>query len=150
MNFFRNTSFLIILSGLTCGNIQDNNWVSYQKSILSPQVNPDTLVLFFTINQGFHIQSHKPEDDLLIPTELYLQETNNLSFGSPAFPEPEYFYVGNFKTLVFSNELIVKVPLIYSGKLNQNSIFGKLKYQPCNNQKCFFPRELSFKIDIIN
>ncbi|MCX2742795.1 protein-disulfide reductase DsbD family protein [Mangrovivirga sp. M17] len=148
MSFFRKTSLLVILLVITCSNFQDNDWVHFQKFILTPTENPDTLVLYFTIDQGFHIQSDQPEDDLMIPTELYLQETNTLSFGRPIFPEPEYFYVGNFKTQVFSNELIVKVPLIHSGKLNQNSIFGTIKYQPCNSQKCFFPRELSFKINL--
>ena len=64
------------------------------------------------VKESWHINSHKPYDDYLIPTEVILPENPNFSLQKVAYPEPHDF------KLAFSEE-----PLsVWEGKV----FFGAL------------------------
>ena len=47
---------------------------------------PFRLALVATIAPGWHVNSNKPSEDYLIPTEAALAPVEGLSFGAPAYP----------------------------------------------------------------
>ncbi len=95
------------------------------------------------VEEGWHINSHKPYDDYLIPTEVVLPENPNFSLQKVAYPEPHDF------KLAFSEEpLSVWEGKIFFGaliKVTENLESGEyrliveLNYQACNDMSCLAP-----------
>ena len=44
------------------------------------------VVLHFTVNSGFHINSNQPKSDLLVPTTLTLEPPNDMMIGKVSYP----------------------------------------------------------------
>lgn len=104
------------------------------------------------IKQGFHINSHKPLNEFLVPTVLRLNETRGIAFGPVYYPKP--------KQVLFSfspNHLSVydgKISIFAEGKVSRDISPGDIKvsgvftYQACNDQMCFMPESICFEIPL--
>lgn len=114
------------------------------------------LLLKVKLNPEWHINSNKPNEDYLIPSDVRLSSSDGFLLSEKIFPQgknlsfdfsdvPVSVYEGEFNVL-----LKVKVP----DDLNPgNYTFDVLfKYQACNNQSCIAPKEekLSVSIEVIN
>jgi thiol:disulfide interchange protein DsbD len=98
------------------------------------------------VDEGWHINSHKPYDDYLIPTEVVLPENPNFTLQKVAYPEPRDF------KLAFSEEpLSVWEGKVFFGaliKVNNNlepgeyQLIVELNYQACNDMSCLAPTEV--------
>lgn len=114
------------------------------------------LLLKVKLNPEWHINSNKPNEDYLIPSDVRLSSSDGFLLSEKIFPQgknlsfdfsdvPVSVYEGEFNVL-----LKVKVP----DDLNPgNYTFDVLfKYQACNNQSCIAPKEekLPVSIEVIN
>ena len=146
--------FFILLNNIIA---QSENVVSIsatQKSISITQGEKVLIDLSLTINTGWHINSNKPNDDFLIPSEI-TTKSRGLVLSEIQYPKAE-----NIK-LSFSEELVS----VYEGttdakltfKANQNVPLGKqnvvatLDYQACNDVSCLAPNSTttSFEINVV-
>jgi len=113
---------------------------------LSP-AKVQTVELRFRVEPGFHINSHTPKDELLIPTELKLDSANSVAVLGEQYPAgtPFRLTVGNGETLdVYQGEFRVTVKL--SAAQGASLLTGSLRYQACDNAACFPPKTLPVKV----
>jgi len=108
-------------------------------------------LLSFQVKEGFHIQANEVKNENLIPTVLHLNAPDRVLIGEPIYPPPTKFEMEGAEEslLVFGDRLDIKIP-IQIPKSNEETytLEGKLHYQACDERKCFFPRDLPFKVKI--
>ncbi|NMM48577.1 protein-disulfide reductase DsbD domain-containing protein [Marinigracilibium pacificum] len=150
MSYYKRISIILIILTHSLSFSQDTDWVTFNGYKTNSDHKPDTIYLEFQIEQGYHIQSNDPGDDMVIPTKIKLDSIDGLIFGEPVFPGSKTFYISEIKTKVFEDVFEVKIPLIYKNRPKSYFIKGTLFYQPCDNKKCYFPRELSFSVYLNN
>jgi hypothetical protein len=109
---------------------------------------PQDIELRFRVEPGFHINSHKPKDELLIPTELKL-DPGSLHIANEQYPPGSHFrlQVGNGEDLdVYQGEF--RVALRIEAPKGDTTLSGSLRYQACDNAACFPARTLPVKITV--
>jgi hypothetical protein len=104
--------------------------------------------LRFRVEPGFHINSHKPKDELLIPTELKL-DPGAFAIANEQYPPGSHFrlQVGSGEDLdVYQGEF--RVALRIAVPKGDSTLSGSLRYQACDNAACFPARTLPVKIAV--
>ncbi|HUU53083.1 MAG TPA: protein-disulfide reductase DsbD domain-containing protein [Candidatus Bathyarchaeia archaeon] len=134
---------------------KDTNLVHVEAYASHKRVNSGKsfhITIVANIKQGFHINSHKPLDEFLLPTLLRLNETRGIAFGSVCYPKP--------KQVLFSfspNHLSVydgKISIFAEGKVSKDISPGDIKvsgvftYQACDDQMCFMPESVCFEVPL--
>ena len=110
------------------------------------------LALKVNIEEKWHINSNKPYEDFLIPTEILLDDTTNFTIVKSAYPKAKDYKFG------FSeNPLAVLEGEIFIGtliKVNDNiqagvyNLIVNLDYQACNEMSCLAPTSAADTIQI--
>ena len=110
------------------------------------------LALEVNVEEGWHINSHKPYDEYLIPTSLTIIENSNFKLKKVAYPEPH-----DFKLSFSESPLSVWEGTVYKGALievDSNLTPGiyplvvELEYQACNDISCQAPTAVTDTINI--
>ena len=110
------------------------------------------LALEVNVEEGWHINSHKPYDEYLIPTSLTIIENPNFKLKKVAYPEPH-----DFKLSFSESPLSVWEGTVYKGALievDSNLTPGiyplvvELEYQACNDISCQAPTAVTDTINI--
>jgi hypothetical protein len=110
-----------------------------------------TVKLTATLNDGFHLNSHTPDESYLIP--LALKWTD----GALASPEVQYpapqivkvpFQEKPLSVLTGKFELTTKFKVPASAPTGPSTVMGKLRYQACNDKSCFAPKTVDVKIPV--
>ena len=104
---------------------------------------PQTVMLRFRVEDGFHINSHTPKDELLIPTAIRFNTGGVVKVVSQQYPKGSTFRLplGSGETLdVYQGEFRVSVGVV--APKGSSTLVGELKYQACDNAVCFPPRTL--------
>lgn len=101
------------------------------------------LALKVIIEEKWHINSNKPYEDFLIPTEMLINDTANFSIVKSAYPKAK-----DYKFDFSENPLAVLEGEVFIGaliKVNDGvkpgvyNLIIKLDYQACNNMSCLAP-----------
>lgn len=101
------------------------------------------IAIEINVLEGWHINSHKPYDDYLIPTEIVIMENPNFTLQKVAYPEPH-----DFKLAFSEDPLSVWEGKVYFGaliKVSENLEPGEyplvieFNYQACNDMSCMAP-----------
>ncbi|HEY4010000.1 MAG TPA: protein-disulfide reductase DsbD domain-containing protein [Acidobacteriaceae bacterium] len=104
--------------------------------------------LRFRVEPGFHINSHHPKDELLIPTELKLDPAS-LHVADEQYPLGSRFHLatGNGEDLdVYEGEF--RVLMKVEAPHGTSTLTGTLRYQACDNAACFPAKRLPVKIAV--
>jgi hypothetical protein len=104
---------------------------------------PQTVVLRFRVEDGFHINSHTPKSELLIPTVVRFNTGGVVKVVSQQYPKGSTFRLPLDKgeTLdVYQDEFRVSVGVVVPK--GSSTLVGELKYQACDNAVCFPPKTL--------
>lgn len=109
--------------------------------------------LRFRVDQGFHINSHTPKDELLIPTVLKLEPSPDIKVTDEQYQKGTAFRL----TLPSSGEAGETLD-VYQGEFRVSlrilapkgvsTLTGSLRYQACDNQACFPPKTLPVMISV--
>ena len=104
--------------------------------------------LRFRVQDGFHINSHTPKDELLIPTVLKLEDATGVKLVGVEYPKGSAFKLPwNGETLdVYQGEFRVRLQVVVPK--GQSSLKGGLQYQACDSGACFPPRTLAVNVPI--
>ncbi len=111
------------------------------------------LKLDLVVNRGFHVNSNKPHDELLMPTTLRLNPPDGVVFANILYPEGEELalpFMGNEKLSVYSGAFHITAEVRATAKsaLGTQRIHGEVKFQACDNRQCFPPKTAPFDFDI--
>ncbi len=111
-----------------------------------------TATLLFKVNEGFHINSNKPNSELLIPTALHFSAPTDIMLSKTTYPAGEQvsFPFSEEKLSVYSGEFKVTslVRPLASARPGTYRVHGELKYQACNNRQCFPPKSAPIAFDV--
>ena len=104
--------------------------------------------LRFRVEEGYHINSHTPMDDLLIPTTLKL-DSGAVKVVGTEYPKGEIIkLIGSGEGLeVYQGEFKVHVRVI--APRGFSTMMGTVRYQACDNEACFPPKTLAVKVAVI-
>jgi hypothetical protein len=105
------------------------------------------LQLRFQITPGFHVNSHTPKSDTLIPTALTLQSAAGVKADDLVYPPGlpfSFSFDPKEKVDVYAGAFIVKLPVVATA--GEHTMDGTLKYQACDNASCYPPRTIPVKI----
>lgn len=109
---------------------------------------PQDVELRFRVEPGFHINSHTPKDELLIPTRLNIYN-GSVHIENEQYPAGSHFHlaIGAGEDLdVYQNEF--RVMLRVEAPKGATTMTGSLRYQACDNASCFPAKSLPLQIAV--
>jgi len=102
------------------------------------------LALRVVLPDGYHVQSNKPRDPNLIPTELMVDAPAGSTVSEIVFPAPvdAKLQGSNDLLAVFERDFAIGVRLsIAAGAApGELTVPGRFRYQACNDVACFAPK----------
>ena len=105
------------------------------------------------IKKGFHVQANPAADEFLIPTTLTIQAGEFFIPDKPVYPPGQpYKLKGSTEDLLtYDGEVIIRLPVqvMDSAPAGNASVTGILKFQPCDDRKCLFPRSVPVNIPVL-
>lgn len=117
-------------------------------SVDVPAGKPQDIELRFRVQPGFHINSHTPKDQLLIPTVLKLDE-GKARVSEAQYPAGTSFHlpIGSGEDLdVYQGEFRVRLRVVAPS--GSSVLTGALRYQACDTAACFPPRTMLVKVAV--
>ena len=115
--------------------------------VVEPQVLPagrsTMLRLRFAVEDGFHINSHRPKGDLLVATELRVEPEPAVHVASVLYPAGQAysFPAGPGDVLdVYTGASAVELPVIAAA--GTHTLRATLRYQACDRAMCYPVRSL--------
>jgi thiol:disulfide interchange protein len=121
----------------------------------SDGVRPGTTVraaLKVGLPDGFHVQSNKPRDPSLIPTELTIDAPNGIQVEEVVFPKAHDFKQEGLPEplLVFEREFLIGVRLSLPANATPGEITvpARLRYQACDDKMCYAPSNAQTQLKI--
>lgn len=103
--------------------------------------------LHFRVVDGFHVNSHTPKSELLIPTQVALQPASGVKVAAVEYPAGtaySFSFDAAEKLDVYSGAFTVKVPVV--AEAGEHAIDGTLRYQACDHAACYPPRSLPIQV----
>ena len=108
---------------------------------------PSVLELHFKVVDGFHVNSHTPKSELLIPTAITLQEAGGVKAGAVEYPAGTTYsfnFAPNDKLDVYSGSFTMKLPVVATA--GEHTLDGSLHYQACDHAACYPPKTLRVQV----
>jgi hypothetical protein len=107
----------------------------------------------FRIGPEFHINSHHPKADYLIPTVLKLNVPEQLAVADLKYPAGEdmaFAFAPNEKLSVYSGDFtihaVVKAPA--NAAAGSYPVKGELRFQACDRSACYPPRSIPVQFQV--
>jgi hypothetical protein len=104
------------------------------------------------IADGYHVQANPAANEFLIPLELRLDRADGVVPGTPAYPPGRSHSIEGAAEplLTYEGELGLVVPIAVSRDAppGAGTLAGLLKYQACDDRRCFFPATLPVEIGV--
>ena len=120
-------------------------YAAEQQSV--PAGKRGVLELRFHLVQGYHVNSHTPKSDLLIPTALTLQPADGVKAGPLEYPAGQPFsfsFDPTDKLDVYAADFTIKLPVVATA--GAHTVDGALRYQACDHASCYPPRTLPVQV----
>jgi len=105
------------------------------------------LELNFRVVDGFHVNSHTPKSELLIPTQISFQPAAGVKAEAVEYPAGQSYsfsFDPSEKLDVYSGAFIVKLPVV--AEAGMHTVDGTLRYQACDHAACYPPKSLPVQV----
>jgi Disulphide bond corrector protein DsbC len=105
------------------------------------------LELHFHVVDGFHVNSHTPKSELLIPTRIELQPATGVKADAVEYPAGtsySFSFDPTEKLDVYSGDFTVKLPVV--AEAGTHTVDGTLRYQACDHAACYPPKSLPVQV----
>lgn len=105
------------------------------------------LEIRFRVNDGYHVNSHTPKSELLIPTNLTLDSVAGVKTAPAEYPAGtaySFSFEPNEKLDVYTGAFTVKVPVV--AEAGSHTVNGILHYQACDHAACYPPKSLPVQV----
>ncbi len=113
---------------------------------------PFRLAIVATIAPGWHVNSDKPLEDYLIPTEAAVAPVEGLSFTAPAYPahREQKLPFSDKPLALFDGETVIVVEGTAAADAvpGPRAIRATLDFQPCNDAQCLAPAQVEARLEI--
>lgn len=104
---------------------------------------PATVLLHFHVDAGFHINSHQPKSDMLIPTKIAVEDLPSGSVSTVDFPQGTLYsfsFEPKNKLDVYTGDFTLAAHL--TSKPGAQVMKAALHYQACDASACYPPKLL--------
>jgi thiol:disulfide interchange protein DsbD len=116
------------------------------------QGKPFRLAVVAEVKAGWHVNSHTPKEDFLIPTEVRLKPAPGLVFSAVTYPKHKEtkFSFSDQPLAVYEGRAVFLVPGTVDAKAapGPRTLTAVISYQPCNDNQCLPPTELMASLTI--
>jgi hypothetical protein len=105
------------------------------------------LELHFRVVDGFHVNSHTPKSELLIPTRIEFQPAVGVKAEAVEYPAGtsySFSFDPTEKLDVYSGDFTVKRPVVAAA--GAHTVDGTLRYQACDHAACYPPKSLPVQV----
>lgn len=105
------------------------------------------LELRFRVVDGFHVNSHRPKSELLIPTQITLQPAAGVKLAAVDYPAGTAYSLSADPTEtldVYTGEFTLKLPV--TAEAGEHTVQGTLRYQACDHAACYPPKNLPVQV----
>ncbi|MGA7992295.1 MAG: protein-disulfide reductase DsbD domain-containing protein, partial [Thermoanaerobaculia bacterium] len=113
---------------------------------------PFRLAILADIRPGWHVNSHTPKEDFLIPTEAKIKPAAGLVVSAALYPRHvERKFAFSDQTLaVYEGKTVFILPgtVDAAAAPGPRTLTAALSYQPCNDNQCLPPTELTATLAI--
>lgn len=101
------------------------------------------------ITTGYHVNSHTPSEDYLIPTAVRVEPSEGGKAGTPSYPagQMKKFSFSDKPLSVYEGSFVVDVPVSWTGT-TAPAISGAVDFQACTDTQCFPPASQAFRVEI--
>ncbi len=111
------------------------------------------VVLHFTVNSGFHINSNHPNSEYLVPTTLTLDPPTDMMIGNVSYPQghdykAEWMAEGPVNVYNGGFDISAQITPSKAAELGTSRVHGILKYQARDNRQCYPPKKLPVEFDV--
>lgn len=124
---------------------------SYVTYDAEPQVikagQRSVLELRFQIANGYHVNSHTPKSEFLIPTKIMLQPASGVKAETVEYPSGtaySFSFSPKDKLDVYAGDFTVKLPVVAA--VGPHEVDGTLHYQACDHAACYPPKSLPVQV----
>jgi hypothetical protein len=106
-----------------------------------PQIaagKPTVIEMRFRVTSGMHINSHKPNENYLIPTTLALDAAPGVQWGTVEYPVGEervFPFSPTEKLNVYTGDITLHMHL--NAQPGVHTLNATLRYQACDNRACY-------------
>ncbi|HEX9944425.1 MAG TPA: thioredoxin family protein [Thermoanaerobaculia bacterium] len=104
---------------------------------------PARIAALVSIEPGWHVNSHQPTFEYLIPTVLSLELPEGWKHGEPQYPQAEMqtFAFENQPLAVYDGDVVILTGLEIPAGTPAGSypVKASLRYQACNHEQCLPP-----------
>jgi hypothetical protein len=122
----------------------------FPEQVTVPAGKPNQVALHFRVAQGFHINSHTPSDNYLIPTDFSIPDDAGVKLVAASYPVGSIISLPadpGTKLSVYTGEFIIQASITTAP--GNHLVQAKLHYQACDQNQCLPPRTISVPIDVI-
>jgi hypothetical protein len=111
------------------------------------------VTMVFKVGDGFHINSNKPLDELLVPTEVKLSPPTEIMISRinyPAGQKLSFPFSPDTQLSVYSGEFKVTAAVRAAQSMPAGTfrVHGDLKFQACTDRQCFPPKKIPMQFDV--
>jgi len=146
----------VLLMAASLAWTQDHNAVVDAHAVLATDAAHSNSTLKMAVvaqvAAGYHINDHKPSLDYLIPTELKLDPTAEITLKDVIYPKGtlERFAFSDISLSVYEGTVAVGALLQVAKAVPPGSytLKGKFSYQACNHHACLPPTSVPLTIII--
>ncbi len=136
-------------SSRTIGHVAPVEYL-FPEQVTIPAGKPQPVELHFRIASGFHINSHTPKGDYLIPTTLSIPDVSGVRLASASYPDGVDFILPldpGTKLSVYTGEFSIQTRLV--AERGNHMVQANLRYQACDQNACMPPKTITVPIDVI-
>lgn len=144
---------LFILISLPLIEAREDEIVSVKTFISQDGVHPGgsfKVAFLLNIIPGWHINASGVTDEFLIPSELIIEENDDIKVLRLFYPEPESekFSYSDIELPVYAGEVILGALIKVSDDIvrRKHILKAGFLYQPCNDRLCMPPKTLNLEI----
>ena len=105
-----------------------------------------------SVTRGYHVNANPATEKFLIPTEIKIEPSEGITAGAPTYPAAatKKFSFSEKPLAVYEGEVSIKLPLRAqaSAAKGQRKLRARLRYQACDEEKCYPPTSVDASIPI--
>jgi hypothetical protein len=122
----------------------------FPEQVSVPVGKPSPVALHFRVAEGYHINSHTPSDDFLIPTTFSIPDGMGVRLDAATYPAGALISLAfdpTTKLSVYTGEFIVHARIVATS--GNHLVKARLHYQACDQNQCMPPKTIDVPIDVI-
>jgi len=109
-----------------------------------------SVTLDIDIANGWHINSHRPHQDYMVPANLHIASGLPVEVGEIAYPAAHDIELAGEKLSVYEGKVSLSVPFTVAAAAQPGGaeLSISLRFQACDNTSCLPPDEIRLKIPL--